>query len=191
MVDHKLTKSVGEHWTCSMLARAGWSPALTRDGIARTDILAVATHIETRPAIEIQVKTATGSGRNTNWALGKNTQDLDRSGREWFVLVAVPPLPAPARGFVVPRNHLAAAVWIDHRNWLTMPGVPSGTRNAPLEQARVQLSVFEAYENRWDLLDEETHSTPILLPSWLRACCTEPRVGLPPGHPWNGSLPNW
>ena len=144
-----------------MLARAGWSPALTRDGIARTDILAVATHIEARPAIEIQVKTATGSGPNMNWPLGKNTQDVDRSGREWFVLVAVPRLlPAPARGFVVPRNHLAAAAWIDHMNWLTMPGVPAGTRNAPVEQARVALSVFEAYEDRWDLLDEETRATP-------------------------------
>jgi hypothetical protein len=73
-----------------MLSRAGWSPALTRDGIARTDILAVATHVETRPAIEIQGKTATGSG--PKWVLGKNSQDLDRSGREWFVLLAVPHL---------------------------------------------------------------------------------------------------
>ena len=125
-----------------MLARAGWSPALTRDGIARTDILALATHLETRPAIEIQVKNATGSGPNMKWFLGKNTQDVDRSGREWFVLVTVPPrLPAPAHSLVVPRNHLVAAVWIDHMNWLTMPGVPSGTRNASREQASPALSL--------------------------------------------------
>jgi hypothetical protein len=92
---------------------------------------------------------------------GKNTQDVDRSGREWFVLVTVPPrLPAPAHSFVVPRNHLVAAVWIDHMNWLTMPGVPSGTRNASRKQARVQLSVFQAYEDQWHLLNEETQSTP-------------------------------
>ena len=159
-------------------------------GIARTDILAVATHIGARSAIEIQVKTATGSGPNTKWHLGRSSLDLDKSGREWFVLVAVPQLPAPARGFVVPRDHLAAAAWIVHVNWLTMPGVPSGRRNAPVEQSRVALSVFESYEDRWDLLDEETHSAPrSLLPPWLSERCSEPRVGPPPGHPWNGSLP--
>lgn len=41
MVDRKMTKTVGEHWVCATLARHNWAPALTRDGIARTDILAV------------------------------------------------------------------------------------------------------------------------------------------------------
>lgn len=48
-----MTKSAGEHWTCAELARSKWAPALTRDGIARTDILAVATHLMDRPMIEI------------------------------------------------------------------------------------------------------------------------------------------
>jgi serine protease AprX len=34
VADNKLTKSIGEHWTCAELARRGWSPALTRDGSA-------------------------------------------------------------------------------------------------------------------------------------------------------------
>lgn len=49
MADTKMTKSVGEHWTCATLARHGWAPALTRDGMERTDILAVATHLQARP----------------------------------------------------------------------------------------------------------------------------------------------
>jgi len=58
-----------------MLSRRGWSPALTRDGIARTDILAVATHIESRPTIEVQVKTANGGTERTSWFFGTKTQD--------------------------------------------------------------------------------------------------------------------
>jgi hypothetical protein len=40
-MDTKMIKTVGEHWVCATLARYGWAPALTRDGLERTDILAV------------------------------------------------------------------------------------------------------------------------------------------------------
>jgi hypothetical protein len=36
MADTKMTKSAGEHWVCSVLARHGWAAALTRDGLERT-----------------------------------------------------------------------------------------------------------------------------------------------------------
>jgi len=38
-MDTKMTGTIGEHFACAMLARHGWAPALTRDGLARTDIL--------------------------------------------------------------------------------------------------------------------------------------------------------
>ena len=57
-----MTKTVGEHWVCATLDRHNWAPALTRDGIARTDILAVGTDLAGRRAVEIQVKTASGTG---------------------------------------------------------------------------------------------------------------------------------
>jgi hypothetical protein len=38
-----MTKNAGEHWVCSVLSRYGWAAALTRDGLERTDILAVQT----------------------------------------------------------------------------------------------------------------------------------------------------
>jgi hypothetical protein len=79
MVDTKMVKTVGEHWVCSALARYGWAPALTRDGIERTDILAVATHLENRPTVEIQVKTATQRGKGASWPLGLNAQINARS----------------------------------------------------------------------------------------------------------------
>jgi hypothetical protein len=191
MADNKLTKSAGEHWTCAMLSRRGWSPALTRDGIARTDILAVATHIESRPTIEVQVKSANGSSDKTSWMLGAKAQDADRSGHEWFVLVALPPMPAPPRGFVVPRDHVWGAVWVVHQNWLTEPGIPLGRRNAPMSQARTNLEVFAKYEDRWDLLDQPTSLALVLLPPWIRSKAREEGVGLPPNHPWNTHLPTW
>jgi hypothetical protein len=49
MVDTKLLKSAGEHWLCGVLAGFGWAAALTRDGLERTDIVAV--HSESRVMI--------------------------------------------------------------------------------------------------------------------------------------------
>lgn len=191
MPDYKMTKSVGEHWTCAQLARWGWAPALTRDGIERTDVLAVATHLGERPTIEVQVKTAnqTASGR-TSWPLGEKAQSDARSNREWFVLVLVPRTRSePIRGFVVPRDHLTAATWVVHQNWLTDPSAQAGRRNAPVSQARVNTAVWERYEGRWDLLDMPTNQVPVLLPDWVRQRAGEPRVGLPPAHPWNSRMP--
>jgi hypothetical protein len=191
MADRKLTKAVGEHWVCATLARHGWAPALTRDGLERTDILAAATQLEHRPAIEIQVKTATAGSRLTSWPLGGIAQEIARSPREWVVLVSLPPLPTAPRGFVVPRDHASAATWVAHQHWLTDPSAPAGSRNAKINQARIQLVVWEGYEDRWDLLDKPTSDAPVLLPKWIRERAQEARVGLPPRHPWRDGLPKW
>ena len=191
VADNKMTKSVGEHWTCAMLARYGWAPALTRDGVERTDILAVGTHLEHRPTVEIQVKTATGSSEKTSWLLGTKAQLFDKSRHEWFVLVMLPPVPAHPRAFVIPRDHVSAAAWIVHMNWLTHPDAAPGKRNAPVERARVNAAVFGGYEDRWDLMAFPTDDCPVLLPSWLRDRSQEDRVGLPSGHPWQAQLPAW
>jgi hypothetical protein len=144
MADTKMVKTVGEHWTCAMLARHSWAPALTRDGIARTDVLAVGTHLRERPTIEIQVKTATQGAGRTTWRLDKKAQLLAESAGEWFVFVMVPRPSDPPRGFVVPRDHVVAAAWIVHQEWLTNPDVPAGRRNTPLSAARVNDKVWAA-----------------------------------------------
>lgn len=186
-----MIKTVGEHWVCATLARHNWAPALTRDGIARTDILAVATHLANRPTVEIQVKAATDVGSRTSWPLPRVTELLAASGHEWFVFVLLPKVPVAPRAFVVPRDHVSAATWIVHENWRTDPSVPEGRRNAPLSRARIELVIWQGYEDRWDLLGTPTSTVPVLLPSWLRQRCQEERVGLPPGHPWNDDLPVW
>jgi len=187
-----MTKSAGEHWVCSVLARLGWAAALTRDGLERTDILAVQTGVPRR-MVEIQVKTARNLGDRSNWPVGAKAQQLALSEREWFTFVLLPAETewlAP-RTFIVPRDHVAAAAWIAHQDWLTDPAAPTGQRNAPVEQARVNVEVWAQYENRWDLMDEPANAAPILLPEWFRDLAQEKRVGLPPGHPWVAEPPAW
>jgi hypothetical protein len=132
MTDTKLVKAAGEHWGCSVLSRLGWPVALTRDGVARTDILA--TDPGSGWLIEVQVKTASFSTR-PSWLLGTKAQEPARTDHEWFVFVVLgsEPWEAP-RSFVVPRDHVSAAAWISHTNWLTEPGIPPGRRNAPLSK---------------------------------------------------------
>lgn len=191
MADNKMTKSAGEHWVCSVLARLGWAAALTRDGLERTDILAVHSQ-PPRRMIEVQVKTANDYGK-PNWLISGKAQQPALSEREWFVLVLLPVgdgWRAP-RTFVVPRNHVAAAAWIVHQHWLTDPAAPTGTRNTPVAKARVNVEVWEDYEDRWDLLDESAFAAPVMLPTWVRDVALEERVGLPQDHPWRASLPVW
>lgn len=192
--DTKLTKSIGEHHVCAELARHGWAAALTRDGLARTDILAVqADDDERRTLVELQVKTTVHSGAKISWLLGEKSQMAAVASREWFVLVAAPAdLDTPVRSFVVPRDHVAAAAWIGHQSWLTDPTAQPGKRNAHVSQSRVGADVFAAYEGRWDLLDSEhTDEVPVMLPTWMRTNSMLDRVGLPAGHPWKSALPDW
>lgn len=193
MADTKQTKSIGEHHAAAELARRGWAPALTRDGLERTDILAVYTEGADRRQIEVQVKTTRFSGDRISWMLGVNSQKPSVHPREYFVLVAVPnDENLPPRNFIVPRDHVAAGAWIRHMDWLREPGIPAGKRNAGAEHARIAMWVFEAYENRWDLLHVDTPDIEILLPANFRDFAQETeRVGLPDDHPWKTALPQW
>ncbi len=124
--------------------------------------------------------------------LGEKAQLPPASDREWFVLCLIDKnVTVPVRGFVVPRAHIAAAAWIQHMDWLTDESVPDGKRNAPVDRARVYVPSFLAYEGRWDLLEESAYDAPVLLPPRFRELALEPRVGLPPKHPWLDRMPDW
>lgn len=182
--DNKLTKSIGEHFTCAALAQEGWAASLTRDGLARTDALAV--HTESRRMIEVQVKTSTTFAR-PSWLLGEVRPA--ESNREWYVLVALgASVRDRPRCFVVPRDHVAAGVWIGHMAWLTDPGVPAGKRNTPLTRSRAGAEVWTGYEERWEALNEENAQDEVRLPEWMRDAAREDRIGLPANHPWTRSL---
>ena len=82
--DKKLTKSVGEHWACTVLAGLGWAASLTRDGVARTDVLAV--HMESGAMVSAQVKAASFS-TNPSWYFGEKGLLPAMSPQEWYLLV--------------------------------------------------------------------------------------------------------
>ncbi|MEX1007737.1 MAG: hypothetical protein WD271_07800 [Acidimicrobiia bacterium] len=189
MADTKLVKSAGEHWVCGVLSRLGWAVALTRDGVARTDILGA--HSATGQMIEVQVKAASFGTRLT-FMLGEKGCDPARSDREWYVLVglAKEAWDAP-RAFVVPRDHVAAATWIGHTEWQTNPTVPVGKRNTGIKGARLADWVFARYEQRWDLLNRPASAVPVMLPPRFREWALSDRVGLRADHPWTGKLPAW
>jgi len=178
-----------------MLARHGWGAALTRDGLERTDILAVRTS-EPRQMIEVQVKSANDVGGTTSWPLGSKSQLPELTDREWFVMVILPPSPIQIpRSFVVPRNHVAAAAWIAHMNWLSEPGVELGKRNAGPDRARVNVDAWARYEDQWSLLLSPTSQCPVMLPEWMREASTLDRVARNPDfpwiHPWRDAPPVW
>src|SRR3954452_505357 len=73
-VDRKLTGSADEHFVCSALAQLGWAASLTREGVARADILAVHAS-SARRLIEVQVKTISTSGTRAGpWAQSGSPQ---------------------------------------------------------------------------------------------------------------------
>lgn len=191
MVDRKMTKSVGEHWACSELARHGWAPALTRDGIARTDILAVGTHLEDRPRVEVQVKSATQEKQlhQVSWQLGRLVPQLAQSDAEWIVLVSIPVnREQPPVGFVVPRDHVSAATHIDHMRYVYEG---QGSRKSHMPFARVWPHVFAGYRARWDLLERPTTDCPVLLPPEFEQLARIEAIGLPEGHPWMQGMAAW
>ena len=189
--DTKAVKSVGEFWTCCKLAMNGWAPALTRDGLERTDILAERSHAPFDVTqISVQVKTS----RNERWALNPAKIGSQRSLYEWFVLVGWNENEQTLSSYIVPRNHVSAGAWLGHMRWLTDP-TAKRNRNCGPEQARMDVSVFGDYKDRWDLLLKPTSQTPILLPHELNEfalIADASNSKLPEWHPWSGdSLPEW
>lgn len=195
MGKNQLVGLAGEHWVCSMLARRGWSASLTRDGIERTDILAVRTGKPQRRMIEVQVKTATDAGEDldTSIPFGKSASEFARSDGEWFALVL---MPGPRSGqlprtFIVPRDHVNAARWITYRQW-RYDKEYEGKRSTPFDRARTRLWPFKEYEDAWALLESPAFEAEVRLDRRLQQWSEEnDYVGLPDGHPWQNNPPRW
>ena len=187
MADTKLIKSRGEHWVCSLLAAHGWAPALTRDGLERTDILAA--HPEALVPVAIQVKAAS-KGKARPWVLDGSAHHPAKGKHEWFVLVELADSPTGhSRCFVVPRDHVEGATWISHRAWALDPAA-TRARNTGPDQSRMFTDDFAGYEDRWELLKCPTNKVPVRLSKRLKDAA-ESYAGYPPGSPWNGKAHGW
>jgi len=190
MPDTKLVGAAGEHWVCSVLAGLGWSPSLTRDGVARTDVLA--ENPQTGDTITIQVKTCSHGGRN--WPLNKSARELARSPREWFVFVRLDQTAWDSpTGYVVPRNHVVGGAYLNWRDYRSDPELEKlGRRSGSTwETPRLPSNVVEGYRDKWDLLNHSSNGALVLLPQRFKGLLDEYRSDLPEHHPWKVKLPRW
>jgi len=185
--DTKVVGSAGEHFVCSTLAQLRWSAALTREGVAHADVLAV--HPDPpRRMVEVQVKTIRANPR-PKWPMGGRWTSASESCREWYVFVLLgADVTERPRCFIVPRDHATAGAWIAHENWRTQPGIAPGKRNTPVERVRVGIDVWESYAERWDLLQRSAYEAPVLLPPEVLDLMNEPRIGFPDWHPWSSTV---
>ena len=90
VIDRKLRGSSGEHLVCGVLAQFNWAAALTREGVARTDVLAV--NADTGKTVTIQVKTTwrekkLKTDRPVGWRLGMKDILPAAAPTEWYVMV--------------------------------------------------------------------------------------------------------
>lgn len=184
MPDHKLTKSIGEHYVCAVLAQLGWAASLTRDGLKRTDVLAVD---EVGKVIQVQVKTST-TRPQPNWQVGQIARGREA---EWYVLVGLGDTVTARPSFwVVPRDHLRAAAWIGHHHWRYDPVVRPGKRSTSIDRARVQADDVASYHEAWELLTRT--DVPMLLGRSKREQSEASWVPpLPEGTPWRELYPKW
>jgi hypothetical protein len=170
------TGSAGAFHTAAQLAQRGWDASLTLGNAPRTDI--VAQHAETQRLIAVQCKARTGKA---DFMLSKGCEHTSPPGRdEWFVLVTLRGRDRRPDFYVMPRNAVAAYVYVGHRAWLT--GTKrDGTARRDNPARNIELAVAPPYLERWDLLDNPADAAPYWLPDWFFDWV--PHVGLPPGHP--------
>ena len=168
--------AAGAYYTAAQLSQRGWDASLTVGNTPRTDI--VAQHANHQRLIAVQCKARIGPH---DFILSKGCESTSPPGRdEWFVLInLLDPGERPAF-YVMPRNVLAAYLYVSHRAWLRGTN-RDGTARRDNNARNVQCSVAAPYRERWDLLEQPVDHTPAWLPDSIFRWAT--RTGLPNGHP--------
>jgi len=170
------TGAAGAYWTAGVLALHGWDASPTPGNTPRTDILA--QHHAHQTLIAVQCKTKSGKG----WfMLTESCEAASLPGRnEWFVLVALHGVDARPDFFVIPRNVVAAYVYVSYRSWLSAP-TKKGEPHKETTMRNVEEEAVSCYRERWDLLEHSPDTVPHWLPDWVFEWAE--KNGLPDGHP--------
>jgi hypothetical protein len=162
-----LVGSQGVFETAAELARREWVASLTLGDAPRTDLLAQQTGGGFLPAA-IQVKTRTRGDFHLN------ISDLSPQGaNEWVVLVSLEISRGGGRFCVVPRNHICAVV-------LALAAI-FDRKGKAWPRKLIGVKEFEAYSERWDLMNEKAEDAPwSLLAPWVTAELSEhPQAAFP------------
>jgi hypothetical protein len=168
-----ITGAAGEYHVAAELSRRGWLATVTIKNSPDTDVLAQKP--ESERLVAIQTKT---SGGKRFMLTAKHEAPSKRDG-QWFVLVALAGELERPRFYVVPRDHIAAMVYLEHRDWLVTPGAQGQPHNEN-EQRSLKETELAGYLEGWHLLEQATEAVPFLgdsrFPPLVRT------HGLPPGH---------
>lgn len=173
----RLTGATGEFHVAAELSRRLWMASITPQGVERTDVLA--QHLATRQVIALQVKTA---GAGNQFRLGRKLEEPTREENEWVVLVSLQAENERPAFYIIPRNVVAAFIWVDHRRWLAQPA-RSGRPHKDTDQRSIRPPQVSEYRDRWEWLHEPASSIPYHLPDWFYDASRDDHFGLPPGHP--------
>lgn len=149
---------------------------LTFGNAPRTDL--IAQHSETQRVVAVQCKASTG---NQDFILSVGCESASPPGRdEWFVLINLfGPEQRPVF-YVMPRDVVAAYLYISHRVWLKGTK-PNGSARNDNPVRNVHRNEVAPYRERWDLMTASAADVPYWLPDAIFDW--EPEVGLPVGHP--------
>ena len=177
-VPNSLIGAAGEYLVAAELSRRGWLATVTIKNAPGTDVLA--QDLESKRVVAIQTKTATREGR---WILGRQEEAPTTAPDEWFVLVSLGKQSSDQRFWVMPRNHVAAYIWVGHRLWLRQPG-RGGRAHRESAIRNIRTADIAAYEDRWEWLKgPSTDVSYSLLPEWFRDGVRGADVGLRADHP--------
>lgn len=171
----RLTGASGEFYVAAELTRRLWAASVTPQGVERTDVLA--QHLETRKVLAIQVKTS----HSDHFHMSKKLEEPTDTEYEWIILVSLRSDGERPEFYVVPRNVIAALMWVGRYRWLAAPS----RSGRPHKDARpvVVADRVKQYHERWSWLHKPTSEIPYCLPDWFYGPDGVDKYGLPPGHP--------
>lgn len=170
-----VTGAAGEYYVAAELSRRGWLATVTIKNSPDTDVLAQDPETEWLVAIQSKTKSP-----GMHFRLGVKNESPARRDGLWFVLVALRGEDERPNFYVVPRDHLAAMVYLEHREWLSHPGRGGKTRNEN-DQRTLREHEVEGYLDQWALLNKPTSTIPFLGDARFPPLVT--KHGLPDGHP--------
>jgi hypothetical protein len=171
-----LTGAAGEYYVAAELSRRDWLATVTIKNAPGTDVLA--QRRDGSRMVAIQTKTSWG----TSWQLGLKDERPPSRDNEWYVLVALRDEFDRPLFYVIPRNVLAALVYLEHKDWMLerghLHGPARGVRKEN-ERRTIRAGWIDGYREQWDLLDGSAISARYLAdPAFLDAA---ENIGLPAG----------
>lgn len=171
-----LTGAAGEYHVAAQLSQRGWLATITIKNSPGTDVLA--QHVDTGALVAVQTKTTATASQG--WILGAKDEKPTERTDSWYVLVGMHGENERPDFYVLPRNHVAAHLWVGYQHWLTTPG-RGGKPHQENTLRNIYPSEVSAYKEDWDALLAPSTNRPYALPDTFAIHVKE--FGLPPGHP--------